>query len=145
MTGPDIPAWAIPTAKTAAELAWRNRNRIAEAWTNITRTLRGRKSDIAFTGAFGTGKSVLLDHLSGKAFDPAYTVPEESLEREIAKVAQPYQVSRALRVTVLRGQETRRLTAVNEVFHGPRPADGLVHGRHVVRYEVHAPQEGQSV
>ena len=127
MTGPDIPVWAIPAAKTAGTLAWRNRAKIVEIWSNIAGILRGKNSSIAFTGSFGTGKTVLLDHLTGEAFKPTYTLPEESLEREIAKVGEPFEVSRRIKVTVLPGQEYRKLSAVRDIFYGEKPVDGLVH------------------
>ena len=64
--------WYIP----AATESLKHRDLIKAAWNAVIGLWRRRKSRIAFTGMSGSGKSVLLDHLTGRAFSRTYSLPE---------------------------------------------------------------------
>jgi GTPase SAR1 family protein len=74
-------AWAIPVArelyKSRAEISG------AYAWLK-DRFTEGRR--IAVTGSPGAGKTVLLDHLTGKAFEPGYKLPGLSTTAERGRI-----------------------------------------------------------
>lgn len=114
--------WLIPLAKEAYD----HRSDIISGWDRIVTLLLGRKKTIVFTGMGGVGKTVLFDHLSGTAFDKNYEPPQEMSQAiEIGKM--PARRKR-IKISVLPGQESRpRLQAINELFYGDKPINGVVH------------------
>ncbi|HUK91999.1 MAG TPA: hypothetical protein VLZ81_16485, partial [Blastocatellia bacterium] len=111
-------SWMLPAAK---EL-YQRRDEITGAWEKITALLLGKKRSIAFTGMAGVGKTVLFDHLTGKAYKQGYTPPSTSLVKEAGKVS--FQKKR-IHITVIPGQDSMpRLEAVDEIFFGKKGVDG---------------------
>lgn len=117
-------SWIIPAA-TAAKNAYANRNEIQSAWERIAARLWGKKSSIAFTGMAGVGKTVLFDHLSGKAYQKGYRPPGTSQIKEEGRV--PMAHKRTL-VCVVPGQNSieARHQTMDEMF-GAKPVHGVVH------------------
>jgi hypothetical protein len=112
-------SWVLP----AAEGAYKHREEIQGAWKKFTEWWSGKH--LAFTGMPGVGKTVLFDHLSGKAYKRDYKPPATSLSKETGKVSPS---RKSLKVTVIPGQESpSRHVAVEELFQGKHPVDGVVH------------------
>lgn len=117
------PAWVIP----AAGQAFKNRQDIASGWSRLLALLLGKKSQLVVTGMAGSGKTVLLDHLSGVAFSPEYEPPEgKSPEVDRKKLRRPGQ---RLGFAVIPGQEDgpNRLLGFDELFLGKKPVAGVIH------------------
>lgn len=115
------PSWAIPVAGQAVK----NREDIAGAWASLVNFLLGTRSQLAVTGMPGTGKTVLLDHLTGRAADPDYTLPGKSaqLERETLK-----RTGQRLGLAAIPGQAaTSRLEGLDRLFLGKDPVAGILH------------------
>lgn len=70
----------------AALTAYKHRKDISGAFQKFTDALLGKKQRVAFTGISGAGKTVLLDHVTGKAFEEAYQPPPSSVRPEREKV-----------------------------------------------------------
>jgi putative protein kinase ArgK-like GTPase of G3E family len=66
-------SWVIP----AIEGAYKHRDEIVPLWEKIDAFLLGKKSRIAITGMPGVGKSVLLEHLTGEAYERNHPMPEQ--------------------------------------------------------------------
>lgn len=114
-------SWLLPAAKEA----YKSREEIASVWERIDATLFGRKKNIAFTGMAGVGKTVLFDHLSGKAYMPGYTPPPKSESAERGKIAAQ---KKRLRVSVIPGQPAfPRMEELDKLFRGKKAVDGVVH------------------
>jgi hypothetical protein len=87
--------------------------------------LLGKRTWLAFTGMVGAGKTVLLDHLTGKALKPGYSLPPQSRKMEKGK---PEKSERRILVEVVPGQGSpNRSAALDKLFKGKRPVDGVVH------------------
>ena len=115
------PTWAIPVAGQAI----RNREEISGVWKGLLNKILGKHSQLAMTGMPGSGKSVLLDHLSGKAFDAKYKLPETSaqVERETLRRS-----GQRLALAVLPGQSTAsRLQGINDLFLDKKRVRGVIH------------------
>jgi GTPase SAR1 family protein len=115
------PSWAIPLAGQAI----RNREEIAGAWNRLINRILGKHSRLAMTGMPGVGKTVLLDHLSGRAFDSAYQLPDTSaqVERETLR-----RKGQRLGLSVLPGQSSStRLEGIDDLFFGKKPVRGVLH------------------
>lgn len=118
---PVDPTWAIPLGGAAI----RNREEIAGAWSRLVNRILGKHSQLAMTGMPGAGKSVLLDHLTGQAFDAKYKPPSTSaqVERETLRRS-----GQRLGLAVLPGQSTpSRLRGIDELFLGKKLVRGVVH------------------
>lgn len=114
-------SWLIPVAKEA----FKSRAQIAGAWEQVVTQVKGKKIEIAVTGLSGAGKTVLLDYLTGKAFQLGYKPPGRSLSLEKGKM--PAKGFR-LGLSTIPGQVSRpRLVALPEVFEKKRPIDGVIH------------------
>lgn len=84
--------------------------------------LRGKR--IAFLGASGVGKSVLLDYLSGKGYKRGYA-PNTELSEDIETEALP-NTDRKTTIVVIPGQSSRqRIKSLNELRS--KPVDGIVY------------------
>lgn len=105
--------------------AYRHRTDLKDILTGGLARLVGKAVSLAFTGMQGVGKTVLLDHLTGKAQRKDYKKPRQSqaLERGIVKSA-----GRRIRVSVVPGQNAEpRYLALDQLFHGKNPVQGVVH------------------
>jgi hypothetical protein len=105
--------------------AYRHRADLTDLLTGGLARLLGKAVSLAFTGMQGAGKTVLLDHLTGKAQGKDYKKPRQSqaLERGIVKSA-----GRRIRVSVVPGQNADpRYVALDQLFHGKNPVQGIVH------------------
>ncbi|MGF1463371.1 MAG: GTPase domain-containing protein [Maricaulaceae bacterium] len=111
--------WALPALKAAYE----NREAISAGWRKVLDRLRGPQNRIAFVGPGGVGKTVLLDHLTGRAFAKGYEPPGTSrkAERGAARAA-----GNRLAITVAPGQYGQKIDAFNDAFAPERPVDGVV-------------------
>lgn len=88
-------------------------------------TLLGKRSQLVVTGMPGAGKTVLLDHLSGRGLDPSYEPPGRSaqVERETIR-----RTGKRLGMAVIPGQSAApRLQAIDKLFLGKSVARGVVH------------------
>lgn len=118
MTG--YEPWLLPAAKQL----YKNQDVIRSLWQKIENHLLGKKYCIAFIGAPGAGKTVLLDHLTGQGFRPDYKLPDTSLSPETATV--PVKRKR-LAITVVPGTGVpSRIDALEELFHGKKIVDGVI-------------------
>jgi GTPase SAR1 family protein len=87
--------------------------------------LFSRKARLAVTGMEGAGKTVLLDALTGKAFQRNYTKPTRSQKMETGSVAAD---TRKIILAVVPGQQAHpRHVALDDIFRGKRPVDGAIH------------------
>ncbi len=113
--------WLIPAAKEA----YKSRGQIAGTWERIVTKIRGKKIEIAVTGLSGTGKTVLLDHLTGQAFNRGYNPPGRSRSPEIGHMpAKGFRIG--LNTIPGQGSHIRR-TATTKIFRARRPVDGVIH------------------
>lgn len=114
-------SWVLPAAKEA----YQNREAIISAWEKIYAAIFGQKKNIAFTGMPGVGKTVLFHHLSGEAYKKSYTPPGTSLSKESDKITAP---QKRIHLTVVPGQEASpRFEALDTLFEGKKPVDGIIH------------------
>lgn len=114
-------SWLLPAAKEA----YQNRAEIKSAWKRIYAGIFGQKKNIAFTGMAGVGKTVLFHHLSGEAYKRNYSPPGTSQSKEQDKITAP---KRRIHLTVVPGQEAPpRFQALDELFEGKKPIDGIIH------------------
>jgi len=115
------PTWVIP----AAGQVIRNREEIVGTWRRVLNLLMGKKSQLAITGMPGTGKSVLLDHLSGEALRSDYSPPERSAQVERETL---HKKGQRLALAAIPGQKaSNRMRAVDELFLGKIPVRGVLH------------------
>lgn len=113
--------WLIPVAKEAYD----HRQEILSTWERISAALFGKKRSVIFTGMPGVGKTVLFDHLSGKAYNQGYQPPLTSTVVEAGRMRTRKE---RVRISVIPGQEAaNRLVALNELFLGKRAVNGVVH------------------
>jgi GTPase SAR1 family protein len=114
-------SWALPLAKEALK----DPDRISSAWDRVTGALLGKKRTIAFTGMQGVGKTVLLDHLTGRAYQQGYKPPNRSRKVETGKLNKNH---RRLRLSVVPGQvDSVRLHATDSLFRRNKAVHGVVH------------------
>ena len=94
-------------------------------WAKIrkhTPFLKGKR--IAFLGATGVGKTVLLDYLSGKGYNKGY-VPSRELSANTETEKLTY-ADRKTTIVVVPGQSSReRIVSLNELRQ--KPVDGIVY------------------
>lgn len=118
-----ISKWALPVAKEA----YKNREALRSAWKTFVK-LFGRGRYLAVTGMAGAGKTVLFDHLSGKATGRDYKPPgtSEGPEKGNAKGT----ATRIGLITVP-GQSAPARHRANDKIFGAKKAknavDGVVH------------------
>jgi GTPase SAR1 family protein len=103
----------------------RSRNEIGGGWDKAVNYLRGRRSQLVITGMPGSGKSVLLDHLIGEAFDSSYELPEQSAQIEQDTLRRTGQ---RLALAAVPGQSAaNRLQGMDDLFLGKKPVRGVLH------------------
>ncbi len=113
-------SWQAPI-----EAAIKNRETIKELLEGGLAAIFGKSTSIAFTGMEGVGKTVLLDHLTGKALKIDYQNPDQSQKVEKGKIRLPGQ---RLKISVVPGQDANpRLVAIDDLFSGKKPVEGVVH------------------
>lgn len=114
--------WAIPVAREVVN----NRGLIKRAFEEALNLAFGKRCAVVFTGAAGAGKTVLRDHLVGSAFQRGYVPPGESANVERGRVRDVS--DQRVRVAVVPGQDAApRRRAMDELFLGDKPADGLIY------------------
>ncbi|WP_288350580.1 hypothetical protein [uncultured Thalassospira sp.] len=112
--------WAIPALREVVK----NRHTILSGWERFVASVLGAKCSIAVVGQGGVGKSVLLDHVTGKALKPNYTMPARSrkLERGLIKSK-----GNRLALNVAPGQGGPQVDAFNKVFNTKgKTVDGVI-------------------
>jgi hypothetical protein len=113
-------SWLLPAAKGL----WNHRSELRKSWANIASFIARSKAAIACTGLPGSGKSVLCDHLSGKAFTLNYRPPNRSTKVERGKMRAG---GDKLIISVIPGQASpQRHQALDNLFHD-KPVDGVIH------------------
>lgn len=119
--------------------AFRHRADLKDMLSGGLARLLGKGVSLAFTGMQGAGKTVLLDHLTGKAMKEGYQTPAKSqaVERGVVSSA-----GRRIRVSVVPGQDAApRHLAFEELFRGRKPVQGVIH---VVSYGYATTRGGDS-
>lgn len=121
MPDPASAAWLLPAAK---EL-YAHRKEIGTVWARISNWILGKRLSVAFTGMSGAGKTVLFDHLTGKAPRAGYVPPGRSVGADRGRVRFP---GKRAGLTVIPGQASRaRLMGLEELFSEAPGIDGIVH------------------
>jgi GTPase SAR1 family protein len=117
------PWTAIPTA---AVTAYQRRREIKKLWDKISGFILGAKAQIALTGMSGVGKTVLVDHLTGRAYKVGYEPPERrSFDVEQDKLKRD---RKRMAFSVVPGQDSpQRTDSLMDVFQGDKPVDGIIH------------------
>ncbi len=115
-------SWVIP----AIEEGYKHKDEILSVWEKITSYLLGKKSLIGITGMPGIGKSVLLEHLTGEAYERGHPLPvQPSPTSEEGKVLAP---KKRIRLVTIPGQEIgARYEAATRIFEGKQPISGVLH------------------
>jgi hypothetical protein len=115
-----VVEWMGPTLT-----AYRHRADLKDLLTGGLGRLLGKAVSLAFTGMQGAGKTVLLDHLTGKALGKDYKKPPQSQMLERGRVKSR---GKRIRVSVVPGQNAEpRHLALDQLFHGRKPVQGVVH------------------
>ncbi|WP_164929510.1 hypothetical protein [Gloeobacter violaceus] len=109
----EVPDWILPTA---SEL-YKRRKDIQTVFKKVSE-LFGRKT-IVFLGMKGVGKTVLLDYVTGKAYDRGYSPPMTSTKIEEGREGR-------LVLRVIPGKETRYMLE-SELFLEETKVDGVVY------------------
>ncbi len=128
--------WVNPTMAIAG-FAVKNHKELGGIVTAVWNRLTKKLNELAITGTEGVGKSVLLDNLTGKAFEPGYTKPLKSQKEEQGAVRSKQRI----RVSVVPGQQASpRNDSLDELFNGKMELDGVIHvvsaGLPVIRDET---------
>jgi hypothetical protein len=119
---PAIDPWVIPNAGLQA---YKHRDEIRGIWKRLNNRLRGDRSIVAVTGLSGVGKSVLVDHLTGRAASETYAPPGPS--RLLEKGLRRAKGLRLLLRTIPGDPSRIRVEAFDELFNAKEPVAGLVH------------------
>jgi 50S ribosome-binding GTPase len=94
--------------------------------------LLGRRTSIAITGMQGVGKTVLLDHLTGKPYAMKrktviynYILPQQSQKHEESKAKSK---GKKIILTTVPGQDAEpRHVALDRLFQSKQPVEGVIH------------------
>ena len=114
-------SWILPVAKEAYE----NREEVANTWDKLRKVFDGKETTIAVTGLLGSGKSLLCDYLTGKAYQRDYQKPGKSEKLEKGKVSTK---NLNIRLATVPGQDSpSKLQALDELFDQDAPIDGVIH------------------
>ena len=114
--------WIVPVAKEG----FKHREELLSFWEKISAKLLGAKSEIVITGMAGAGKSVLLEHLTGQAYERSRPLPlQPSPAAERGKVLAPGQ---QIRLMTIPGQEiAARFEAEVQAFVSKKTITGVIH------------------
>lgn len=119
------PNWVTP-AVAAAGQAVRSREEIGRGWGRIRSALKRKHSRLAVTGLSGSGKSVLVDHVTGRGFKARYRPsdrPSRAVERSVLRPR-----GQKLGYAVIPGQDSvNRTNGTEELFLGKKPVSGVLH------------------
>ncbi|MEO0701875.1 MAG: GTPase [Pseudomonadota bacterium] len=111
--------WLLPAAKEA----YKHREVGFSTWDGFVENVFGPKTRIAIVGPQGIGKSVLLDHLTGKARKKNYQSPGKSSKAEPGRIKAG---DNRLAITVAPGAGGPQVDTFNEVFNADDPVDGVI-------------------
>lgn len=111
--------WLLPAAKEA----YKHREVAFSTWDSFVEKIFGPKTRIAIVGPQGIGKSVLLDHMTGKALKKDYKAPGKSSKAEPGKIKS---TGNRLAITVAPGAGGPQVDTFNEAFNPENPVDGVV-------------------
>ncbi|SMX40217.1 hypothetical protein [Octadecabacter ascidiaceicola] len=111
--------WVLPVAKEA----YKHREKAFTGFDTLMSKVFGTKHRIAFVGPGGIGKSVLLDHLNGKASKPNYKAPAMSKKEEFGGAKSN---GNRLGVIVAPGQGGPKLDSYENIFGEKTAVDGIV-------------------
>jgi hypothetical protein len=118
--GAEVLEWLGP-----AFVGVKHRQEIKDMLSGGLSRLLGKKTSIAFTGMPGVGKSVLADHLTGKAFKMGYRYPLQSQAVEKTGLKA---VGKRMVFDVIPGQDAEpRHVAMDSLFRKRGTVDGVVH------------------
>ena len=113
--------WVVP----ATELVIEHHEKVRSAWDRASAALLGKKSQVVITGMAGSGKTVLFDHITGRAFRRNYSPPGQSQSAEAGKHNAK---GKRLRISVVPGQESNpRMEALRDLFGNKQKVDGVIH------------------
>ena len=119
MPDPVSTSWLVPTAK---EL-YTHKEDVKTLWNRLSTLLKG--SHIAVTGMSGAGKTVLFDHLTGKAPKIGYRPPDRSQRAEKGKTTL---TNKRIGLSVVPGQlSTPRSVELQHLFTDKPGVDGVIH------------------
>lgn len=115
--------WVSPTVATGT-FALKNHKEIRELVSTLWNRLSKKLTELAITGTEGVGKSVLLDNLTGKAFETGYAKPRKSQKAEEGGVRSKQRI----RASVVPGQlSSPRYESLDELFGGKKQVGGVIH------------------
>jgi GTPase SAR1 family protein len=113
-------SWTVGALKTAYD----NRDHILGIWDKLVVKVLGPQYRIAIVGPGGIGKSVLLDHITGKAFAKNYRLPPRSVKPEPGRAKAG---GNRMAMTVVPGQDSGpQIDTYEKVFDPENPVDGVV-------------------
>ncbi len=114
-------AWVLP----ASRALWRQRQDVVGAVEKLRAFLLGRKIRLACTGMPGVGKTVLLDHITGRASQTGYKPPGVSHAVEKRDLSLE---GRRVAFSIVPGQDSpQRHDALDAAFDPKALPDGVIH------------------
>lgn len=106
------------------EAAVKTGERIAGLWKRVSDYFRRKRTYALFSGMEGVGKTVLLDYLTGQAYQRGYKPPDPSKRDDSGPTAP----ERPVGLVVVPGPFSRaRMEPVEDTLLGNRPPVGVVH------------------
>ena len=112
------------TAFKTAKTLWDNKENIGDIAKTFHSVIQGKHQNVMFTGASGTGKTVLFDALDGRAYEARYKLPGKSEKQEVGAE------SKKTTIYVVPGQDGLRLDAYSELFTAQDAPDGVIFVAH---------------
>lgn len=115
-------SWIVPAIKEGYD----HRKDILSAWEKIAATLLGKQSVVVMTGMPGVGKSVLLEYMTGEAYQRGRPLPlQPSPAMEEGKLLGH---KKRIRLATIPGQELdARYKAAQKLFQGKTAVSGVIH------------------
>lgn len=118
-----LDPWAL--ALQGASLAANHHTEIQNLWDRTWAYVTNRNSKIVVTGLPGVGKSVLFDHIGGRAALLDYQLPDMSRVAEEQRLKQGDQ---RWVITIVPGQDTPvRAETLDSAFRRGKRVDGVIH------------------
>lgn len=123
ITPPPLDPWSL--LFQGAAIAATNSAQIQSLWDRAWAAMTRSNSKIVVTGLPGVGKSVLFDHIAGRAGAVGYSLPDKSRVAEKERLKQGRQ---RWVVTIVPGQETPvRAETLDEAFKRGKRVDGVIY------------------